>query len=143
MQQNLQLYPRNYQSKLVPVIVNSGTTSITTVFNQKLFFENDVEIDESIILGISLETCVFGTLKNATTYLGYDYAYLTLKNADDVAIVDRMPISTLYSPTKPFRIQRFFAHTKLDKCYLEILEAGISIPTNTAFIFTIYFKRLF
>ena len=151
---NLQLYPRAYRVKTIGVIV-SPTDNYTISKSQKIFFENDAELNNSIILGIR---CDNDFIENG--YFNYGNGYnnqsnlftITLKDNDNNTIVDLLPLSSLNNlnivgggnlPQQNFKgvktIKRFFIKTQFDKGYLTFIDSSQVLSFKGKFYLTIFY----
>jgi len=152
---NLQLYPRAYRVKTISVIIAPVANTVIAK-SQKIYFENDAELNNSIILGIRCDNdfiedgwlnAANGASPNTSVYYN-----LTLKDKLNNTIVDSLPLSSLVNfnligggnlPQQNFKgvrtIKRFFIQTQFDKGYLTCTQLSYTIAQKSKFYLTIFY----
>jgi hypothetical protein len=130
---NLQLYPTESNIKIVqiPLQVKANGVDFIVPFGYNYFFDNDAELNNSIITGLSVMTAQsYNPGDNAVLSNTSSYA-ITLKGKNDLVLVDNLPLHNLNStandvgdnPILNYRsVKRFNLKLKFDKCFISSRE---------------------
>jgi hypothetical protein len=131
---NLQLYPTESNIKIVqiPLQVKANGIDYNVPIGYNYFFDNDAELNNSIITGLSVMTAQsYNPGDNAVISTTSTYA-ITLKGKNDLVLVDNLPLHNLNStanditdnPILNYRsVKRFNLKIKFDKCFISSREA--------------------
>jgi hypothetical protein len=121
---NLQLYPTQSNIKLIqiPLQVKANGVDFDVPPGYRYFFDNDAELNNSIITGMSVIT----RLNTGDNYGVNNYYNITIKGDKDVLLVDNLPLSNLMDKTigdgnqrTDYRtVKRFNMKPRWDKCYI-------------------------
>jgi hypothetical protein len=151
---NLQLYPRAYRVKTIGVII-APAANTNVAKSEKIFFDNDAELNNSTILGIRCDNNFQEDgWTNAASGTSPTESYrftITLKDKENNTIVDSLPLASLVNfnlvgggnlPQQNFKgvktIKRFFIQTQFDKGYLTCMNS-ITIAQKSKFYLTIFY----
>jgi hypothetical protein len=125
---NLQLYPTKSNIKLItiPLYVKANGINYNIPAGYKYFFENDAELNNSIITGLSVINRYY---PNPNTNIGIQACFtITIKGENDKVLVDELPLANLYDNVidgndqlHNYRtVKRFYLKPKWDKCYINL-----------------------
>ena len=140
---NLQLYPTQSNIKLIPIslLVNGGT-AIPNAY--RFFFDNDAELNNSIITGMSV-MARFNLINN----IAFDVTpfTITIKGEKDKLLIDSLPLFNLldikqdgdYTQKNYRTVKRFNFKPKWDKCYIQ--TNTIFNPGTELFIYLVVFYK--
>jgi hypothetical protein len=149
---NLQLYPQGSNTKqiAIPISVKADGTTYNIPSGYKFFFDNDAELNNSIITGIRYDATNF--ISNNENYGGINdnFFTLTIKGKNDQLLVDSLPLFNLIDDTvsnnslNPISrytriIRRFYLKPKWDKCYIT-LNTQTVINTPYYIYLTVFYK---
>jgi hypothetical protein len=139
---NLQLYPTQSNIKLIPISLKfNGAFTIPNT--TRFFFDNDIELNNSIITGLS----VMSRYNLDNNFESITALTITLKGKNDVVLVESLPLINLRDiknigtyNIKNFRtVKRFNLKTVWDKCYI---QSNITFSTGVEkFIYLVVFYK--
>jgi len=147
---NLQLYPTESNIKIVqiPLQVMANGVDFTVPVGYNYFFDNDAELNNSIITGLSVMTAQSynpgdnGIGSNAAVYT------ITLKGLNDLVLVDNLPLDNLNSTALNglgdeilnYRtVKRFNLKLKFDKCFITS-RSTITYNNPTYIYLAVFYK---
>jgi hypothetical protein len=122
---NLQLYPTQSNIKIIqiPLRVKADGINFATPGAYKYFFDNDAELNNSIITGLSVILRFNSDNQNIDNT--FNFLTITIKGKNDELLVDSLPLTNLYDTTtnnnnnNNYRsVKRFNLKPKWDKCYI-------------------------
>jgi hypothetical protein len=130
---NLQLYPTESNIKIIqiPLQVKANGVDYIVPVGYNYFFENDAELNNSIITGLSVMTQQSYNPDNNAILSNTSSFSITLKGKNDLVFVDNLPLHNLYStandvtdtPIQNYRsVKRFNLKLKFDKCFISSRE---------------------
>ena len=130
---NLQLYPTESNIKIVqiPLQVMANGVDYIVPAGYNYFFDNDAELNNSIITGLSVMTQQsYNPDNNAIISTTSSYS-ITLKGKNDLVFVDNLPLHNLNSTAHDVAdnqilnyrtVKRFNLKLKFDKCFISSRE---------------------
>lgn len=151
---NLSYFPKNYQSKTIALLVLGSKQPMNN--NVPIFFDNDVELNDSTILGFRVENNFLPDVNFGQNIFSYDNniginTSLTFKDANNNILIDKYPVSLLIQKLTDStgvqtqflgsrNITRFNFKCAFDKGY--VLPTINYTNTNNYYLYlTIFYKR--
>jgi hypothetical protein len=151
---NLSYFPKNYQSKTIALLVLGSKQDMNV--GVPIYFDNDIELNDSTILGIRVENNFLPDVnlgRNIFTYnSNIDVSLsLTFKDVNNKILIDKYPVSLLIQDLSNVtgvqtnflgsrNITRFNFKCAFDKGF--VLPTINATNTNNYYLYlTIYYKR--
>ena len=153
---NLSYFPKNWQSKTIALLVHGSKQPM--VNNSPIYFDNDLELNDSTIVGLRVENNIQPNAElglNINQYSGDDSIFrrlsLTFKATNDNILIDKYPAYNLIQNLNDAtgvqtqflgsrNIQRFNFKCAFDKGYV-LSTLDLFTSANYYLYLTIYYKR--
>lgn len=151
---NLSYFPKNYQSKTIALLVLGSKQDMNV--GVPIYFDNDIELNDSTILGIRVENNFLPDVNFGQNIFSYNSNIdislsLTFKDANNKILIDKYPVSLLIQDLSNVtgvqtnflgsrNITRFNFKCAFDKGF--VLPTINHTNTNNYYLYlTIYYKR--